>query len=98
MAILRPCLDCGRLVEPPWNRCELHRKGYDRPKYRGSAASRGYGSDHQRLRTQVLREHVARHGLVCPGWLVPPHPVTHSSELQLDHVIPLADGGARDYS
>jgi len=104
LAILKPCIEqvdgrmCGRLVESPWNRCAEHRKGHDRPRYAGSATARGYDRQHRNLRKRVLVEHVARHGLMCLGYLVAPHPVNHESELQLDHVVPLADGGAADYS
>lgn len=102
---LKPCIEqlangrmCGRLFDDPdWSRCELHRKGHSRSGNRPSASARGYGAPHQQLRRRVLREHVARFGLVCPGWLVPPHSVSHSSSLQLDHIIPLTDGGSANY-
>ncbi len=103
---LKPCIEmlpngrmCGRLfADPGWSRCELHRKGRSRSGNRPSAAARGYGADHQRLRKRVLRDHLERHGLTCPGWLIPPHSVSHKSQLQLDHIIPLTDGGSADYS
>jgi 5-methylcytosine-specific restriction endonuclease McrA len=95
--IMRSCLDCSKLVESPWNRCPEHRAGHDKPRYQGSATSRGYGSQHRTLRKRVLTEHLERHGLTCPGWLVSPHRVSHPSQLQLDHIIPVIDGGPGTY-
>jgi hypothetical protein len=97
--ILRGCLDCSRLfpADSGWNRCEVHRRGHDKPHYYGSAASRGYDWSHRKLRQRVLREHLERFGLQCPGWLVPAHPVSNSRQLELDHILPVADGGAGSY-
>ncbi len=37
-----------------------------------------------------MREHLARFGPWCPGWGIPAHP---STDLTLDHVVPLEAGG-----
>lgn len=52
-------------------------RAYDRAAWRG-------------LRRRVVEAHVARHGFICPGWGVEPHPAL---DLVADHVLPVAAGG-----
>lgn len=66
--------------------------GFNDPR-RGSAASRGYGPEWQRLRLQILRRDGFR--CVCPDCkaanrLLPAHVV--------DHIIPKSEGGGDDPS
>jgi 5-methylcytosine-specific restriction protein A len=45
----------------------------------------------QRLSGRVLRAWRGQHGNLCPGYQRPGHP---ASDLTVDHVVPLAAGGA----
>lgn len=86
MARATLCLVCGM---PTTNdsRCidcnrgfrrAVHNRAYDRPDWRKRSS-------------QAIAAHVERHGWMSPGFGVPPHP---STDLTLDHVTPLAAGGA----
>ncbi|MGW3024790.1 HNH endonuclease [Streptomyces sp. NPDC001221] len=96
----RPCLRCGRLTTNP-SRCDYHQAEFNaqrqaqRDAVRGSASQRGYDSSYRRVRAKVLAEHRARYGDWCPGWGVPAHV---SADLTVDHVTPLAAGGANSRS
>ena len=46
----------------------------------------------RRLRGRLLAAHVGRHGWQCPG-LDGEHPPHPSTDLTIDHVVPLRDGG-----
>jgi hypothetical protein len=88
--ILKPCLGdastgraCG--VLSPYNRCDTHRRA--RERYRGSSTARGYDGAWRRLQARVVREWVAVHGWVCPGYMRPGHPSHH---LTGDHIVPLS--------
>lgn len=86
----RVCLDCGRLHRNP-SRCdECTAK---RSRDRGSATARGYGADWRRVRTTVLANWRALSGDWCPGYRVLGHA---SSDLTVDHIVPLAKGGTHD--
>src|SRR5438309_3707333 len=88
--LLRPCLDCGALTGDGWNRCELHRSGFRRARPRPSSTARGYDGAYKRLRKQVMADHISRYGYWCPGWRRVGH---FADKLELDHIIPKADGG-----
>ena len=72
----------------------------------GSAAPRSrnqgaYDSRWRRRSRRAIAEHVARHGMVCPGLEEighAPHPVTGvgGDKLTGDHPIPIALGGSPD--
>ncbi|WP_415923438.1 HNH endonuclease [Streptomyces sp. WI03-4A] len=92
----RPCLICKRLTTNP-SRCDGCQAEYlaRRNKQRGSAHSRGYTSRYRAVARQVLAEHRASYGDLCPGWGVPSHA---SADLTVDHVVPLAKGGGHEPS
>jgi 5-methylcytosine-specific restriction protein A len=60
---------------------------------RRGALVNGYTWAERKRRRAVVEAHVVRHGLWCPGWGVPPHPVKRFSELSADHVVPVFYGG-----
>lgn len=93
---MRPCLRCKRLTSNPsrCNRCDADYQAV-RNAQRGSAHQRGYTSRYRSLARTVVAEHVRLHGHACPGWQVPAH---ESSDLTVDHIIPLARGGTHDRS
>lgn len=67
---------CGLLVYT--SRCPKHSTPYTH-------------AEQQRMKRGV-REWIAEHGFVCPGWgNQPAHPAT---DLTADHVVPMIDGGA----
>jgi len=74
---LRPCLDCGTLVDG--SRCAACRsaKNRDRDQARGTSTDRGYGAEHQAERTE-WEPRVATGRVVCrrypSGQCVAPSP------------------------
>jgi len=86
MAGPRPCLRCG---VPTLNgsRCLDCNRGLQRAAH-NPAYDR---SDWRELRTQVLADWRGRHGDWCPGFGRAGHA---SSDLTVDHVTSLANGGA----
>ena len=44
-------------------------------------------------RKQFIEEYKRAYGNLCPGWKRPPH---NSTDLTVDHIIPLSKGGAED--
>lgn len=83
---LRVCIRCGTPADPrrPCPRCGYHHR-------RSTQPDRSW-SERQRRRATV-DAWVATHGLVCPGYHVPPHAVARRSDLTADHVIPTSLGG-----
>jgi 5-methylcytosine-specific restriction endonuclease McrA len=59
---------------------------------RPSACRRGYDRAWRRLRAAVLAEWIEQHGYLCLGWDRWRHRTT---DLTVDHVVPLRLGGAR---
>lgn len=92
----RPCLVCGRLTRNP-SRCDVHQAEYmaARNARRGSANARGYTAEYRKRAAYVLAQHRATHGEHCPGYRVPAHV---SSDLTVDHIVPLAKGGTHELS
>lgn len=89
-SVLKPCLvrGCPRVTEG--SRCSVHRL---RPQRKAQAPI----PHAERKRRRLLREeHVARHGLVCPGYARPPHRVASIRELSADHITPTSMGGPMD--
>lgn len=97
---LRPCLTPGCPERVAFGRCTTHRKQYQ--LYRGTSASRGYGSAWQAFRLRYLGQLVAL-GIppVC-GARLPDGPTTAHSQchalgllngvgLHLDHDPPLTE-------
>ena len=92
MALLKVCGDCSRTYEP-WTRnnrgrCRDCLRKYERVKRgrRGSTTQRGLGAEHQRLAKQVLAEE--KTCWICGESARPDDP------LEVDHVVPRAEGGA----
>jgi hypothetical protein len=81
--VRRPCLEpgCSALAEPGQARCEPHRKARTRAtsRARGTTSSQGYGTDHQKLRRQLLATAVGRLCTRCGQPIQPGQPV------DLDH-------------
>jgi 5-methylcytosine-specific restriction enzyme A len=84
---MRPCLDCG--VPTTGSRCPTHQRQWIL-SHRGTTTQQGYGRAWRRLAEAAVREHVASHGWLCPGWKRPSHP---SRDLTADHPIAKANGG-----
>ena len=61
-----------------------------------SRHERGYTNDHARNARQTVDEHVARHGMVCPGYMRAAHPVrgVGSERLTGNHPRALVLGGS----
>lgn len=76
------CIDCGtptpRTRCPDCARTHNTRRNTSRPQYAG-------GWDKHSRDTRA--KWVAEHGLVCPGWQVPPHPIATIADLALDHDV-----------
>jgi 5-methylcytosine-specific restriction enzyme A len=90
---MRPCLDCGELSDG--SRCPAHRRHWER-RSRPSANARGYTSKYRKLRAELIKEHISRYGLVCPGF---GDRLVHSvavEDLTVDHIIDLSSGGTND--
>jgi 5-methylcytosine-specific restriction protein A len=90
----RPCLRCKVLTTNP-SRCDRCAAEYQaqRDAQRGSASARGYTSTYRRTARAVISDHLTKHGARCPGWGVPGHA---STDLTVDHVVPLSAGGTHD--
>lgn len=90
----RPCLGvgtelCGQPTNNAGGRCDDCRAQMPRREGRP-----GYGR-YRVVRTAVIADHLARFGPVCIGWEREPHTVD-PNRLTLDHVVPVARGGAVD--
>jgi 5-methylcytosine-specific restriction protein A len=83
----RPCLEPGcRYTTTSGGRCADHRRA--REQARGSAASRGYGSEHRRRRSIVL---------ACDPLCVACLAVGRTTPSTVDdHIVPIEAGGAAD--
>lgn len=80
----RPCLVCQRLTEPGRSRCREHQAEAEVLKRQRRQASPGDGA-HQRLRRSLTRAGMG----ICERCGLE----TLSEFLQVDHRVPLADGG-----
>lgn len=52
----------------------------------------------KRIAHAAIDDHVATHGLICPGWGRPPHPVASAADFTADHIVARASGGTDDPS
>lgn len=88
----RACIDCGRITHTG-NRCPTHTTAY---RNRQAALHQQLVDPaYTKLRKLLIAEHIAWHGLHCPGaddQNHAPHPVAHPSDLTIDHVIPRSSG------
>ena len=87
---VRMCLDCSRLIPvEAGSRCPEHAAAFQRQRdaARGSPDVRGYDYQWRKLRLEVLeRDH-----WLCQVRL----PVCTTAATTVDHIVPLARGGAR---
>jgi len=81
------CTVCGVVTSRAGSRCADHARQSNRSRHNALYSTRAW----QRLSARVLRAWRGEHGDWCPGYQRPAH---HASDLTVDHVVPLAAGGA----
>jgi len=81
------CTVCGVITSRAGSRCTDHARQSNRSRHNALYGTRAW----QRLSTRVLRAWRGQHGDWCPGYQRPAH---RASDLTVDHVVPLAAGGA----
>jgi len=81
------CTVCGVVTSRAGSRCTEHARQSNRSRHNALYSTRAW----QRLRARVLRAWRGDRGNWCPGYQRPAHP---AADLTVDHVIPLAAGGA----
>jgi 5-methylcytosine-specific restriction protein A len=81
------CTVCGVVTSRAGSRCTEHARQSDRSRHNALYGTRAW----QRLSARVLRAWRGEHGNWCPGYERPAH---RASDLTVDHVVPLAAGGA----
>jgi 5-methylcytosine-specific restriction endonuclease McrA len=86
LTVFRPCLGCGEPTER--DRCPRCRAPIERSHHNRAYDSLAW----RRFRSVILTRHRARHGDLCPG--APGHPAHPERDLTVDHIEPLARGGA----
>jgi 5-methylcytosine-specific restriction protein A len=81
------CTVCGVVTSHAGSRCTAHARQSNRSRHNALYSTRAW----QRLSARVLRAWRGEHGNWCPGYDRPPHA---AADLTVDHVVPLAAGGA----
>jgi 5-methylcytosine-specific restriction protein A len=81
------CTVCGVVTSRAGSRCTEHARQSNRSRHNALYSTRAW----QRLSARVLRAWRGVHGNWCPGYQRPAHAAT---DLTVDHVLPLAAGGA----
>ncbi|HUG29110.1 MAG TPA: HNH endonuclease [Candidatus Limnocylindria bacterium] len=81
------CTVCGVFTSGASSRCTDHARQSNRSRHIAFYSTRAW----QRLSGRVLRAWRGQHGDWCPGYQRDAHP---ASDLTVDHVVPLAAGGA----
>jgi 5-methylcytosine-specific restriction protein A len=81
------CTVCGVVTSRAGSRCTEHARESNRSRHNALYSTRAW----QRLSARVLRAWRGEHGDWCPGYQRPAHP---AADLTVDHVVPLAAGGA----
>ncbi len=81
------CTVCGVVTSRAGSRCTDHARASNRSRHNALYSTRAW----QRLSARVLRAWRGEHGNWCPGHHRDAHP---ASDLTVDHVVPLAAGGA----
>lgn len=84
---MKLCTVCGVVTSRPGSRCTEHARQSNRSRHNALYNTRAWG----RLSARVLRAWRGEHGNWCPGYQRPAHP---AADLTVDHVVPLAAGGA----
>jgi len=81
------CTVCGVVTSRAGSRCTEHARQSNRSRHNALYGTRAG----QRLSARVLRAWRGEHGNWCPGYQRDAHP---AADLTVDHVVPLAAGGA----
>jgi 5-methylcytosine-specific restriction protein A len=81
------CTVCGVVTSRAGSRCSEHARQSNRSRHNAVYSTRAW----QRLSARVLRAWRGERGNWCPGYQRPAHV---AADLTVDHVIPLAAGGA----
>jgi 5-methylcytosine-specific restriction protein A len=81
------CTVCGVVTSRAGSRCTEHARQSNRSRHNSLYSTRAW----QRLSARVLRAWRGEHGDWCPGYQRLAH---RASDLTVDHVVPLAAGGA----
>jgi 5-methylcytosine-specific restriction protein A len=81
------CTVCGVVTSRVGSRCTDHARQSNRSRHNALYSTRAW----QRLSARVLRARRGQHGDWCPGYQRDAHP---AADLTVDHVVPLAAGGA----
>ena len=84
---MKLCTVCGVVTSRAGSRCTEHARQSNRSRHNALDSTRAW----QRLSARVLRAWRGEHGNWCPGYGRPAH---RGSDLTVDHVVPLAAGGA----
>ena len=84
---MKLCTVCGVVTSRPGGRCSEHARQSNRSRHNALYSTRSW----QRLSVRVLRAWRGERGNWCPGYGRPAHP---AADLTVDHVVPLAAGGA----
>ena len=84
---MKLCTVCGVVTSRTGSRCTTHARQSNRSRHNALYGTREW----QHLSARVLRAWRGQHGNWCPAYLRDPHP---ASDLTVDHVVPLAAGGA----
>lgn len=84
---MKLCTVCGVVTSRAGSRCTEHARQSNRRRHNALYSMRAW----QRLSARVLRAWRGEHGNWCPGHGRPAHA---AADLTVDHVVPLAAGGA----
>ena len=84
---MKLCTVCGVVTSRANSRCADHARQSNRSRHNALYSTRAW----QRLSARVLRAWRGEHGNWCPGYQRPAH---RAADLTVDHVVPLAAGGA----
>ena len=84
---MKLCTVCGVIISRTGSRCTQHARQSNRSRHNALCSTRAW----QRLSARVLRAWRGERGDWCPGYQRPAH---RASDLTVDHVVPLAAGGA----
>ena len=84
---MKLCTVCGVATSRPASRCTVHARASNRSRHNTLYGTRAW----QRISARVLRTWRGEHGDWCPGYQGHAHT---SADLTVDHVVPLAAGGA----
>ena len=84
---MKLCTVCGVVTSRAGSRCTEHARQSDRSRHNALYSTRAW----QRLSARVLRAWRGEQCDWCPGYGRPAH---RASDLTVDHVVPLAAGGA----